>query len=702
MSHDIIRAPPSLPPTLPQPTPLLYLKALLAPSPQSALQRDDRREPDGTTGSLFLRSYPHYGKMKPALIVVFALLAETVALPVGKEGQKDVVARCLVEVLTKALSKPDVHLDEECKDILQAGVKYAPENKKTTEGIVTPEDISRAGAPTAKTADVKDIEALLKSVEEKRETPEDERNQESWSLIEKRDGEQEEEVREKRSSWRPGRFHQRKSKRGEEDYDRSQESWGGLERRSDDEEEDGESEEREKRNWRPGRHYQRKSKRDEEDGGEPEEERSQEYWDADKRLENEEEEREKRIWKPTHRYHHKIKLHRRSDEPSEGEGYEDRSQESWDVDKRSWKAGRFHQRRHKRDEEPSEEAREEPEEERSQEHWDVDTGREKREWRAGRYHQRRQKRDEELSEEAKEEPDEERSQEYWDFDTGREKRDWRPGRHSQRRHKREDRLSEDAKEEPDEDRSQEYWEFDTGREKRDWRPGRHSQRRHKRDEEISEEARDEPDEERNQEYWDFDTERDKRSWRPGRHHQRKHKRAEELGEDGRAEPEEERSQEYWDFDKRDDKEDVEVEKRIWKPTHRYHHKRRLHKRGSSEEEMEPRGDSEENTEEEKDRDEALRYLAEKRNPWIYRGYYHPAWYKRDSDEHAATSAKMDELTKLLSYKLNQLANQSTKEEDKRSSQQRELTPQEEKQLENLAAMDMELQKIAAKLHDKTA
>uniref|UniRef100_A0A087XAS5 Chromogranin B n=1 Tax=Poecilia formosa TaxID=48698 RepID=A0A087XAS5_POEFO len=630
---------------------------------------------------------------------------ETVALPVGKEEQKDVVcvARCLVEVLTKALSKPDVHLDQECKDILQAGVKYAPVNKKTTDGTATQEEISSGGAPTAKTADVKDIEALLKSVEEKKEAPKEERNQESWSLIEKRDGDQEEEIREKRSSWRPGRFHQRKSKRGEEDYDRSQESWGGLERRSDDkEEEDGESEEREKRNWRPGRHYQRKSKRDEEDGGEPEEERSQEYWDAEKRLENEEKgERNKRIWKPTHHYHHKIKLHRRSDEPSEGEGYEDRSQESWDVDKRSWKDGRFHQRRHKRDEELSEEAREEPEEERSQEHWDIDTGREKREWRAGRYHQRRQKRDEELSEEAKEEPDEERSQEHWDIDTGREKREWRAGRYHQRRQKRDEELSEEAKEEPDEERSQEYWDFDAGREKRDWRPGRHSQRRHKREDRLSEDAKEEPDEDR-------------------RHHQRKHKRAEELGEDDREEPEEERSQEYWDFDKRDDNEDVDIEKRIWKPTHRYHHKRRLQKRGSSEEEMEPRGDSEENAEEENDRDEALRYLAEKRNPWIYRGYYHPAWYKRDSDEHAASSAKvslsndhmsncsvslfqMDELSQLLSYKLNQLANQSTKEEDKRSSQQRELTPQvQEKQLENLAAMDMELQKIAAKLHDKTA
>ncbi|MEQ2244252.1 hypothetical protein ILYODFUR_015212 [Ilyodon furcidens] len=593
--------------------------------------------------------------MKTALVIVLALLAETVALPVGKEGQReDVVARCLVEVLSKALSKPDVHLDQECKDILQAGVKYAPMNKKNVEAIVTQEDISHAGEPTAKTADVKDIEALLKSVEKKRETPEDEQNQESWSVTEKRDGNNEEEIREKRSGWRPGRFHQRKSKRGEEDYERSQESWGELERRSEDGEEDEESEEREKRNWRPGRHHQRKHKRDEEDGAEPEEDRSQEYWDVDKRQVDEE--RDKRIWKPTHHYHHKKKLHKRSNEPLEGEEYEDRSQESWDIDKREWRTGRHHQTRHKRDEE--------------------------------------------LSDEEKEEPDEEQSQEYWDFDTGREKRTWRPGRHSQRRHKRDEAFPEEAREEPDEDRSQEYWNFDSGREKRDWRPGRHSQRRHKRDEALPEEAREEPDEDRSQEYWDFDSGREKRDWRPGRYHQRKHKRNEELGEDGMEESEEERSQEYWDFDKREENEDGEIEKQIWKPTHRYHHKR-LHKRGSSEDEMEQRGDSEENTVEGIDRDEALRYLAEKRNPWINRGY-HLTWFKRDSDEQPATSTKMDELTKVLSYKLNQLANHSTNEEVKRSSQQRTLTPQEEKELENLAAMDMELQKIAVKLHDKAA
>ncbi|KAG8011168.1 hypothetical protein GBF38_005842 [Nibea albiflora] len=62
---------------------------------------------------------------------------------------------------------------------------------------------------------------------------------------------------------------------------------------------------------------------------------------------------------------------------------------------------------------------------------------------------------------------------------------------------------------------------------------------------------------------------------------------------------------------------------------------------------------------------------------------------------------MDEVTKLLNYKMNQLANHSNQEEAKRSTHQRALTAQEEKDLENLAAMDMELQKIAAKLHDNS-
>uniref|UniRef100_A0A1A7WZ15 Chromogranin B n=1 Tax=Iconisemion striatum TaxID=60296 RepID=A0A1A7WZ15_9TELE len=510
--------------------------------------------------------------MRPILVVVACLLTESLALPLSKEGpREDVVTRCLVEVLSKALSAPDAQLDQECRDIIKAGVNHASLSKKSSGGLVTQEEVLKGQTeePAAKAADVKDIEALLKSVEDKRANLEDERSQESWSLGDKRSENGDGGEREKRSSWRPGRYHQRKSKRGEEeDYERSQENWGGMEKRLEDEEVDEESEEREKRNWRPGRYHQRRHKRDEGEEEEPEEDRSQEYWDVNKRHEDEEE-RDKRIWKPTHRYHHKSRLHKRSDEPSEGEVDEDRSQESWNVDKRNWRPGRYHQRRHKRYEEPLENAREEPDEERSQEYWDVDTGMEKRSWRPGRYHQRRQRRDEEPS------------------------------------------------------------------------------------------------------------------------------------ESNREEPEGGRSQEDWGYEKRQEKEEGEIEKRIWKPTHRYHHKKRLNKRagGSSEEEQEQRGNSEEYTEDEKDRDEALRYLAEKRNPWIFRGYYHPAWYKRDSDEPAAASNKMDELAKLLSYKINQLANHSTQEEAKTT---RALTPQEESELENLAAMDTELQKIAAKLHDKTA
>ncbi|CDQ98762.1 unnamed protein product, partial [Oncorhynchus mykiss] len=127
------------------------------------------------------------------LVFVFAVVAyffaEHLALPVGEERQReDVVTRCLVEVLSKALTKPDSHpLDQECKDILKAGNKHcaqhaAPVEKKSDE-VLTNEEEGKEHEPEAPGADVKDIEALLKSVEEKRETPEDEdRSQESWDL----------------------------------------------------------------------------------------------------------------------------------------------------------------------------------------------------------------------------------------------------------------------------------------------------------------------------------------------------------------------------------------------------------------------------------------------------------------------------------------------------------------------------------------
>ncbi|KAG7509317.1 secretogranin-1 [Solea senegalensis] len=614
-----------------------------------------------------------------AAAVVAVLLTGNLALPVGKEGQReDVVTKCLVEVLSKALTKPDSQLDQECKDLLQTGIKHAPLDKKSGEGMVMHEEVVKVHPEDteAKTTDVKDIEALLQSVAEKRETPEDERNQESWSLgdeKEKQYGNEDEEVREKRANWRPGRYYQKNHKRNEEeDNERSQESWGLFDKRSEDEVEEEEGADREKRKWRAGRPYQKQQKRGEEEDNE----RSQESWGL---------------------------FDKRSEEEVDEEG-----EEGGEREKRKWRAGRHYQKQHKRDEEPLGDEGEEPEEERSQESWDVDKrhGREeegernKLIWKpTHRYHQKKKlhKRGDEPSEE---EGNEDRSQESWGLDDERDKRNWRPGRHHQRRTRRDEELSEEAREDPDEERSQEYWDFDTGRYKRNWRPGRHHQRREKRDEELSEEVREDPDEERSQEHWDFDTGRYKRKWRPGRHHQRREKRDEELSEDRQEDGDGERSQESWGLDKRHDKEEGEVEKRIWKPTHRYHHKKKYHKRGggSSEEEEEQRAVSEEDEDTAKDRDEALRYLAEKRNPWIYRSFYHPAWFKRDS----ANSDKMDELAKLLGYKINQLANHSNQEEAKRSMNQRELSPQEDKELENLAAMDMELQKIASKLHDNSA
>ncbi|KAL0967721.1 hypothetical protein UPYG_G00256040 [Umbra pygmaea] len=194
-------------------------------------------------------------------------------------------------------------------------------------------------------------------------------------------------------------------------------------------------------------------------------------------------------------------------------------------------------------------------------------------------------------------------------------------------------------------------------------------------------------------------------------------------EDGERsqEVEDERSQESWDLN--DDKvrskeEEVGREKRIWKPTHRYHHKKQ-HKRGGdssqNEEEQQQTSDSDDPEEKgqrdagEEERQEALRYLVEKRSeveshvlgegdekrsPWAYRGYYHPAWWKRNAEPETA-SHKIKELANLLMR--HQLTSQSEPVEDKKRSIH--LTQEEEKELQNLAAMDTELQKISENMHE---
>nr|XP_023994307.1 golgin subfamily A member 6-like protein 6 [Salvelinus alpinus] len=527
------------------------------------------------------------------LVFVFAVVAyffaENLSLPVGKERQReDVVTRCLVEVLSKALTKPDSHpLDQECKDILKAGAQHAaPVEKKSDEVLTHEEGKEHEPEPEAPGADVKDIEDLLKSVEEKRETLEDEdRSQESWDL-----------------------------------------------------------------------NY----------------------------------EKEKRIWKPTHRYHHKKPNHKRDEEVSE----EVREEPDEDIVRNPgvWRRERRARR------------------ERSQESWSLGDEKEKRYRPTYRYTPKKhQKRDEE---------DEERSQESWSLgdekekrkedDEERKKRIWKPTHryHHKKHHKRSEDPSEEEEEEKD---------------KRIWKPTHryHHKKHHKRGADSSDE---ESEEKRSEESEEED--REKRIWKPTHryHHKKHHKRDEELSEEGREEPDEERSQESWslgDGKEKIEEDEDEREKRIWKPTHRYHHKKHHKRNGDSseEEDEERRSDSDEHEEEkrhgdaekderQRDRQEALRYLAEKsrllgegevyekRSPWAYRGYYHPAWWKRSIDPHTPLH-KMEELAKLLTYKNHQLASQSepADEEKKRSVS---LTPEEEKELENIAAMDMELQQISQK------
>lgn len=64
------------------------------------------------------------------------------------------------------------------------------------------------------------------------------------------------------------------------------------------------------------------------------------------------------------------------------------------------------------------------------------------------------------------------------------------------------------------------------------------------------------------------------------------------------------------------------------------------------------------------------------------------------------SVQMDELTKLLSYKINQLANHSPQEEAMRSSQQRALTPQEvqKKNNNNYKRLHSQVQKKSVLCH----
>nr|XP_055042501.1 secretogranin-1 [Misgurnus anguillicaudatus] len=237
--------------------------------------------------------------------------------------------------------------------------------------------------------------------------------------------------------------------------------------------------------------------------------------------------------------------------------------------------------------------------------------------------------------------------------------------------------------------------------------------------------------------------REKRIWKPShRYHYKKkhHKRSDDLQNQDLQDEDYERSQEDFpsyphkrnhgtsDFlEKKSEEVDEDIEKRYWKPTHRYHYKKH-HKRSgdSSEDDYEKTYESREENEgvdkriwrpeedelrnhqssaEEKEREEALKYLTEKKNeleerlldkgdvydkrsPWIYRGYYHPAWYKRNQEEgDQHPYRKLEELAETLRYKRSMHSQESP--------DQRLPTPEELKELEKLASVDQQMKENQA-------
>ncbi|KAJ8384066.1 hypothetical protein AAFF_G00211980 [Aldrovandia affinis] len=88
--------------------------------------------------------------MKLAFLValVVSFVGDNLSLPAGVETKReDLVTRCIVEVLSKALSKPNATpVDPECRDILKsAGPKYAAAEKRSDEEAAHPEGTQSQG-----------------------------------------------------------------------------------------------------------------------------------------------------------------------------------------------------------------------------------------------------------------------------------------------------------------------------------------------------------------------------------------------------------------------------------------------------------------------------------------------------------------------------------------------------------------------------
>ncbi|XP_051501359.1 sarcoplasmic reticulum histidine-rich calcium-binding protein-like [Myxocyprinus asiaticus] len=530
-------------------------------------------------------------------LVVF-LSTDGESVPVEQDTRReDLLAQCLVQILSKALYKTDAApLHSECKNILKPGSGHSSVVKKSEDAALktAQEDVKRPSREP-EVNEEETIEDLLKADKEKHELN-DERSQEGFpSFVKRRFQDKHEEVDDERSQEDFPSFVKRrlKDKREEQDDERSQEDFPSYYKRSSKDKREDSEDERSQEEFPQKRHFSilHKEKRDN-----PDEERSQEEFppyqykrsrllsSKDKREdtdydrsqedfpsythkrnhgdeeEKEEDEREKQIWKPSHRYHHKKMLHKR-DEDSENENFEDQDYDRSQEDFPSYTLKRNH----------------------------VD------------------------------EDDEEDKEE-------REKRIWKPSHryhHKEKLHKRNGDSAGDMN-------SKESEEVDEDIVKRSRKPSsrNHHKKYHKRSGDSSEE----------------DYEEQTHKYPPKYNHKRV---------------------DFMDFENEDEP----------KIDHELNEKRHSSNSQGEEDEQKRHQSS---AEEEQDKEAALRYLTkkkneleerllnkvnfdEKRSPWIYRGYYHPAWYKRSQDVSTGPhySRNLEEIAETLRYKRGLLSQQES-------------------------------------------
>nr|XP_023656116.1 secretogranin-1 [Paramormyrops kingsleyae] len=653
--------------------------------------------------------------MKVAFVLALAVtfIAGKLSLPVGQEktGQ-ELATRCVVEVLSKALSKasaPPVH--PQCRDFLRAGLKHETEKKRDEETAPFEGTRSQEQDEVRRQAEVTNIrgddtkgdteeaeyaENFLKALQENEHHLQNGGSQETITSSEERstdhhtnddDDDDDDDDEASKHSHQSDEVVREVSDHSDLRSREHSEKWGDQEKRSDTKGND----ENTKEIWGPAHGYhQNKHRR----SGDSSEERV-----SVESEESETEDREKRIWKPTHRYHHKK--HRRSGDSSEDEASEE-SEETEDREKRLWKpTHRYHHKKHRRSGDSYEDEASEEEETED---------REKRLWKpTHRYHHKKHRRSGDSSEDEHYiDPEEDEDEEKQVWNLAHEVQDLKNKRKS------------GSSEEEDRDllsmqeRNHDFSEDDEAKAKRIWRPTHTyhpNKQRRKGDSSEEEERRNLPD---------------------------------EGEEDGRKEP-------YYSRKKKDQSSEMleDIYKRHNLKGDEDLSKRHYHleeRRYTYEDEMphHDESDKDEGEELQEDKAKVLRYLVkrgdgaegqseeeeEERSPWEEQEYHHPAWWKHSpargemeegnqvdldwwdgrqaavesyphhlQETRPHLSSEMVELAKLLNYRKAGVPG-ILQPQKSRSLHQRPLTPEEEKELENLAAMDIELQKIAEKIHGK--